>query len=93
MFKVIFLICTIFSSTLLLANDVQETIDQKLASLKLERLQAESIIKRMKLIGRFNDKDVAQANRSIASIKEESIKNIREESLEKLGPSNSVANK
>ena len=95
MFKVIFLICVtaMISSTILFANEEEKTIEQKLASLKLERIQAEGIIKKMKLIGRFNEKEVAYATRSIASIKEEDLKNIRTESLENLSRSNSMANK
>ena len=91
MFKVIFLIWTMLSSSMLLAHDEERTIEQKLASLKLERIQSESIIKRMKLIGRMSDKEVAHAKRSIASVREEGVKIIRDESLENLGTVNSMA--
>ena len=81
------------STSMLYANEEEKTIEQKLAALKLERLQAESIIKKMKLIGRFNEKEVTYATRSIASIKEAGLKKIRTESLENLGSTNSMANK
>lgn len=86
------MIISILSSSMLLAND-EKSIEQKLLSLKLERLQAELMIKTMSRSGRMNKKEVAYATRSIASIKEKDVKNIRAEALETLGTATSLATK
>ena len=95
MFKIFFLliITAIMSSAIVFANDEEETIEQKLASLKLERIQAEIMIKKMRKIGRLSEKEMNQATRSIASIKEDSINDIRASSLKKIINVNSLATK
>ncbi len=94
MLKIRFLIfvTAIMSSSILFAKE-ERTIEQKLTSLKLERLQAEVMIKKMGRSGRLNEKEVAYASRSIASIKEEDVKNIRAEVLESIDSANSLATK
>lgn len=91
--RCLFLATAMLSSSMLLANEGEKTIEQKLASLKLERMQAEVMIKTMGKSGRLNKEEVVHATRSIASIKEEDIKNIRAEAMEALSPSNSLATK
>lgn len=81
------------SSSVLLANDEERTIEQKLASLKLERMQAMVMIKTMARSGRLNEKEVVQATRSIASAKEEDVEAIRAEAVETLKSVNTFATK
>lgn len=45
------------SSSMLFANEEEKTIEQKLASLKLERMQVEVMIKTMARSGRLNEKE------------------------------------
>lgn len=78
---------------MLFAFESDKSIEQKLASLKLERIQAEFMIKSMKRSGRLSHKEVAYATRSIASIKEEDVKAIRNEAIETLNSANSLATK
>ena len=91
--RYLFLATAMLSSSMLLANEGEKTIEQKLASLKLERMQAEVMIKTMGKSGRLNKEEVVHATRSIASSKEEDIKNIRAEAMETLSSSNSLATK
>ena len=51
------------------------------------------MIKKMRKIGRLSEKEMNQATRSIASIKEDSINDIRASSLKKFINVNSLATK
>ena len=90
--------CLIFatamlSSLMLFANEEEKTIEQKLASLKLERMQAEVMIKTMARSGRLNEKEAVHAARSIASAKEEDVQIIRAEAVDTLKSAKSLATK
>lgn len=95
MFKLrcLLLATAILSASALFANEEEMTIEQKLASLKLERMQAEVMIKTMARSGRLNEKEVVHATRSIASVKEEDVEIIRAEAMESLNTSKSLATK
>jgi len=81
------------SSSMLFANEEEKTIEQKLASLKLERMQAEVMIKTMARSGRLNEKEAVHATRSIASAKEEDVQIIRAEAVDTLKSAKSLATK
>ncbi|MEA9358072.1 hypothetical protein SHI21_17700 [Bacteriovorax sp. PP10] len=85
-------IAVLFSSALF-ANEEDHSIEQKLAALKLERMQAEVMIKRMVHSGRMNEVEAVKAKRAIASVKEEDLAVIRTEALETLKSSQSLATK
>jgi hypothetical protein len=91
-FSCLLLATALLSASALYANE-EMTIEQKLASLKLERMQAEAMIKTMAHSGRLNEKEVAHATRSIASAKEEDVEIIRAEAMESLKSSKSLATK
>jgi len=87
------LIITVLFSSQLIASDENLSIEQKLAALKLERMQAEIMIKTMVRSGRMKEDEAQVASRAIASVKEEDIEVIREEALETLKSSQSLATK
>ena len=93
MFKYSAFILAVFSSSVLMASEEDKTLEQKLAALKLERVQAEIIIKTMVRSGRLNDKEAGHAARAIASAKEEDVEVIRTELMETLNSANSLATK
>lgn len=93
MLKLNCLVLALFSSTALLADDGQPSIEQKLANLKLERMQAEVMIKTMVRSGRMDEREARHAGRAIASVKEEDVQVIREEALETLKTSKTFATK
>lgn len=92
-FRCLFLASVLLSASALFANEEEMTIEQKLASLKLERMQAEVMIKTMAHSGRLNEKEAVHATRSIASVKEEDVEIIRAEAMESLKTSKSLATK
>jgi hypothetical protein len=61
-------------------NDVEE----KLFLLKLEKIQAEAILKNLGDSGRMNKPEINKVKREIASIQEEGIKEIKESSSKAL---------
>ena len=87
------LIITVLFSSQLIASDENLSIEQKLAALKLERMQAEIMIKTMVRSGRMKEDEAQMASRAIASVKEEDIEVSREEALETLKSSQSLATK
>jgi hypothetical protein len=84
---------TVLFSSVLLASETDHSIEQKMAVLKFERIQAEVMTKRMVQSGRMKQEDAVKVNRAIASVKEEDIEVIREEALENLKSVNSLATK
>lgn len=91
--RCLFLATAMLSSSALFANEEEKTIEQKLASLRLERMQAIVMIKTMARSGRLNEKEVVHATRSIASAKEEDVQIIRAEAVETLKSAKSLATK
>ncbi len=91
--RCLFLATAMLSSSMLFATEDEKTIEQKLASLRLERMQAIVMIKTMERSGRLNEKEVVHATRSIASAKEEDVQLIRAEAVETLKSANSLATK
>ena len=75
------------------ANQDESTIEQKLSALRLEKRQAEVMMKKMLTRGRINEEEATHIKREIASAKEEDVKNIRVQALEKLKSTNSFATK
>lgn len=93
MLKLSGLLITVLFSSVLMANEEDHSIEQKLAALKFERMQAEVMIKRMVHSGRMNEAEAGEAKRAIASVKEEDIEVIRAEALETLKSAKSLATK
>lgn len=91
----LFMTLVICSSAAVVASEESEekTIDQMLASLKMEKIQAEIMIEAMAKRGKFNDEEVSRAKREIASVKEEDIQEIQAEAIERLSSKNSYATK
>jgi uncharacterized protein YfcZ (UPF0381/DUF406 family) len=76
-----------------MAFDNDQSIEQKLAALKMEKKQAEVMLKKMVKSGRMTEEEAGHIKREIASVKEEDTKAIRVEALEKLKFTNSFATK
>lgn len=93
MLKLSGLLITVLFSSVLFASGEDVSIEQKLASLKFERIQAEVMIKRMVHSGRMSEAEAGHAKRVIASVKEEDIEVLRTEALETLRSSKSLATK
>jgi hypothetical protein len=93
MLKLSGLLITVLFSSVLMASEEDHSIEQKLAALKFERMQAEVMIKRMVHSGRMNEGEATKAKRAIASVKEEDLAVIRTEALETLKSSQSLATK
>lgn len=91
-----FMMAMLMSSILYASEEVSEKIkliEQKLTSLKLERLQAEIMIKALARSGRLSHNEVVSAKRTIASIKDEDAENILNENVETLKSTKSFAKK
>lgn len=93
MLKYSAIILALLSSSALMAFEEDKSLEQKLAALKLERIQAEVIIKKMMKSGRLSDSEGSRASRTIASAKEEDVEVIRSEVIETLKSANSLATK
>jgi len=93
MLKLSGLLIAVLFSQVLMANDEDRSIEQKMSALRLERMQAEMMIKTMVRSGRMSENEATHANRSIASVKEEDIEVIRAEALETLKSAKSLATK
>lgn len=93
MLKLSGLLMTVLFSQALMASDADRSIEQKMAALKLERMQAEMMIKTMVSSGRMNENEATHAKRLIASVREEDIEVIRAEALETLKSAKSLATK
>lgn len=93
MFKYSAFILAFVSSSALMAFEGNKSLEQKLAALRLERIQAEVIIKKMMKSGRLTDSEGTRASRTIASAKEEDVEVIRSEVIENLKSTNSLATK
>lgn len=93
MFKFSALLISVLFSSALWASEEDLSIEQKLAALKFERMQAEVMIKRMVHSGRMNESEASQAKRAVASVKENDVELIREEALETLKSANTFATK
>lgn len=91
------MILSICSSAQVFAEDDREdkkeeqSIDQMLGSLKIEKLQAELMIETMANRGKLNNDEAAKAKREIASVKEEDEKNFKAEARERLSSKKSYA--
>lgn len=93
MLKLCGFIIALTTSSMALALDDHHSIEQKMAALKLERMQAEVMIKTMVKSGRLNKDEAVHAGRTIASVKEKDVEVIRAEALESLKSSKSLATK
>jgi hypothetical protein len=90
----IFIAATLITTSVVVrAGENTETLDQKLTTIKFEKLQAEIMIKKMKARGRLDEEEASMAKRAIASVKEEDIEQIRVEALETLKSANTFATK
>lgn len=87
------LLITVLFSSAILASEEDHSIEQKLAVLKFERMQAEVMAKRMVHSGRMKEEEASQVKRAIASVREEDIEVIRKEALETLTSAKSLATK
>lgn len=70
-----------------------ETLEQKLANLKLEERQAQVMIEKLQRRGRMDQDEATRARREIASVKEEDVEQIRHDALEDLKNTKSFVNK
>lgn len=93
MFKLCGLLIAVLFSSALWASEEDHSIEQKLAALKFERMQAEVMITRMVHSGRMNEIEASNAKRAIASVKESDVELIREEALETIKSANTLATK
>lgn len=75
------------------AFDESESLDQKLATVKFEELQAQIIINKLRYRGRLDEEEAKIAKRAIASVKENAVEEIRKEALDNLQSSKSLATK
>jgi polyhydroxyalkanoate synthesis regulator phasin len=92
-FKSFLVIATFcFTTALFAKKEETATIDQKLSSLRLEKMQAENIVASMVKRGHLNNDDALRIKREIASVKEEDITTIKSEALENIKTNNSFAN-
>ncbi|MBC7712725.1 MAG: hypothetical protein H7177_05275 [Rhizobacter sp.] len=91
--KMLSMITTLCFSSTLLADSGEKTIDQKLGSLKLEKMQAEAMVATMVRRGHINDGEAARIKREIASVKEQDVEVIKAEALENFDSKNSFATK
>lgn len=87
------IITSLLLSGSVLAFDEHKSLDQKLATVKFEELQAQIMIKKLKSRGRLDEEEANMAKRAIASVKEEAVEQIRVESLDDLKSSKSLATK
>ena len=71
----------------------EKSIDQKLNSLKLEKMQAESMVATMLRKGHMNDEEATRIKREIASVKDQDSEVIKSEALDNFKSQNSFANK
>ena len=76
-----------------LAIDEIESLDQKLATVKFEEVQAQIMINKLKHRGRLDEEEAKIAKRAIASVKETAVEQIRKEALDTLKSSKSLATK
>ncbi|MBC7429718.1 MAG: hypothetical protein H7336_13965 [Bacteriovorax sp.] len=89
--KLLLKITFFITSTALMAEE--KSIDQKLGSLKLEKMQAESMIATMVRRGHMNDDEASRIKREIASVKEEDVEAIKAEAIDHIDSKNSFATK
>lgn len=88
-----FFACSVAFSSAAMASENDQSIEQKLNALKLEKMQVEAMIGRMVKSGRMNNSEANFARREIASVKEGDKEIIRQEALEKLNTFKSFATK
>lgn len=93
MLKLSGLLIAVLFSSVLSASEEGYSIEQKLAALKFERMQAEVMIKTMVHSGRMNEVEAKQVKRAIASVKEEDKEIIRAEALETISSAKTLATK
>lgn len=81
-----------FSTSLIASGDIS-AIDKKIGSLKLEKMQVESMIATMIKRGRINSDEGVRIKREVASVKEEDIEKVKSDALENLDSKSSYATK
>lgn len=91
--QLIIIITSLLLSGSVFAFDKGHSLDQKLATVKFEELQAQMMIKKLKSRGRLDEEEANMAKRAIASVKDEAVEQIRVEALDDLKSSKSVATK
>jgi hypothetical protein len=74
-------------------NQEDKSIDQMLASLKMEKIQADLLIEAMARRGKLDSDQVSHAKREVASIKEEDVQDLKAQAIERLSSKNSYATK
>ena len=68
----------------------EKTIEQEMAALKMEKAQAEAMVRKMIISGRLGQEEATHVRREIASVKEEDVKVIRAKALDKLNSAGSL---
>ena len=90
--KRIFMIMTLISLSIPLQVFGDEVdLETKLNALKLERLQAEVMIKNMESSGRLSSEQAHEARREISNAHYENIEKLKTEALEKIQNKRSVS--
>lgn len=74
-------------------NQEDKSIDQMLASLKMEKIQADLLIEAMARRGKLSSDQVSHAKREVASIKEDDEQDLKALAIERLSSKNSYATK
>jgi hypothetical protein len=90
------MVIAVCSVTTIYASDESpedKSIDQTLASLKMEKIQADLLIEAMARRGKLNSDQVSHAKREVASIKEEDVQDLKARAIELLSSKNSYATK
>jgi hypothetical protein len=85
---ILFQTSAVFSSEL----DSNLSFDQKMNSLKMEKIQAELIIEMMSKRGRLNKTESGKAKREIASVIEDDVDDLKVEANERIAATKSKIN-